>query len=253
MEGTVYTPGAGHSPPVLAGREDLVNEWQLTLNGLVAQGRVAARDMLLTGPRGVGKTSLLTAYGKAAREHHFEVVHLQAAQHHVSLVESLAGQARARVEKGESVWRKAQGALTRLSGLSVGVAGVSVGINTSDADSPRPGPVHDPGELARALDAVADAVRQDRGGGGVLVTVDELQAAHPSDLTLIAAALHRLNVDHPTSPVAFAASGLPHTIDVLTNAGVTHPDRLFVLEHIPLTLTRTQTELAIASPPSSTT
>lgn len=248
MDGIVYTPGAGHSPPMLAGREDLVSEWQLTLNGLVAQGRVAAQDMLLTGPRGVGKTSMLTAYGAAAREQGFEVVHLQAARHHVSLVEALAAQARSWLEDGEGVWRKAQDALMRLTGLSVGVAGVSVGINATSAEERIPGPVQDPGELARALGAVANAIHREHDSGGLLVTVDELQAAHPSDLTLIAAALHRLNVDHLASPVAFAASGLPHTIDVLTDAGVTHPDRLFVLEQIPLTLTPRQTELAIALP-----
>lgn len=246
MEGTLYTPGAGHSPPELVGRDDLVDEWHLMLNGLTAQGRVAAEDMLLTGPRGVGKTTMLTAYGEAASEQGFEVLNLQATRHHVSIVEALLTKARSKLEEGKGAWAKARHALERVSGASLGVAGVSVGINTRDAQTASR--VNDPGALAEALATLAQAIRDEDGGAGILITIDELQAAHPSDLTLIAAALHRLNVDHPKATVAFAASGLPHTPEVLTKAGVTHPDRLFAQETLPLALTPQQVEIAISLP-----
>ena len=50
--------------------------------------------------------------------------------------------------------------------------------------------------MAGALARLAAEVAKDHSSGGLLITVDELQvAAHP-DLALLAATLHRLNVDH---------------------------------------------------------
>ena len=56
MDQSPYTPGAGHNPPVLAGRDGLLRDWHLVLNDIVSSGRVRAQDMILAGPRGVGKT-----------------------------------------------------------------------------------------------------------------------------------------------------------------------------------------------------
>ena len=64
----------------------------------------------------------------------------------------------------------------------------------------------------------------------------------------MAATLHRLNVDHNASGVLFAGTGLPHTPGVLRKAGVTHPDRLFVLEPIPLTLDYDDARYAVVEP-----
>jgi hypothetical protein len=72
--------------------------------------------------------------------------------------------------------------------------------------------------------------------------------AADSDLSLLAAALHRLNVEHSDAVVAFAGTGLPSTLDVLIKAGVTHPDRLFDLRPIPLTLSPEDARYAIVEP-----
>ena len=66
MRDSVYTPGAGHSPRVLAGRDDLLRDWQLMLNDADSRGRVRAQDIVLVGPRGVGKTATLSAFGALA-------------------------------------------------------------------------------------------------------------------------------------------------------------------------------------------
>lgn len=71
MDGRLYSPGAGHLPPSLVGREDALRDWRLTLNDVVSVGRVAAEDALLTGPRGVGKTALLSQFATEARQHGF--------------------------------------------------------------------------------------------------------------------------------------------------------------------------------------
>lgn len=68
MDGRLYTPGAGHLPPSLVGRGDALRDWRLTLNDVVSVGRIAAEDALLTGPRGVGKTALLSQFATEARQ-----------------------------------------------------------------------------------------------------------------------------------------------------------------------------------------
>ncbi|MBK7612485.1 MAG: hypothetical protein IPJ15_14975, partial [Actinomycetales bacterium] len=99
-----------------------------------------------------------------------------------------------------------------------------------------------------ALARLAVEVAKDHSSGGLLITVDELQvAAHP-DLALLAATLHRLNVDHSGANVTFAASGLPFTTSVLNAAGVTHPDRLFEVVDVPLTLPPNDARYALVEP-----
>jgi len=80
------------------------------------------------------------------------------------------------------------------------------------------------------------------------VAIDELQVAAGADLALFAAALQRLNVDHREAAVVFVATGLPYTPEALRKAGVTHPDRLFDLRTIPLTLDPADARFAIVEP-----
>lgn len=246
MKRSVYTPGAGHSPRVLAGRDALLQHFELMLNALSVEGRVRADDLILAGPRGVGKTVTLTAFAALGRDSDYEVVNLQAAAGQAGLVESLVRRAQTRIRDNAGPWQRTKDAFDRLAGLNVGVAGVSAGISVD------PGPDHvtrpDPGTLAETLASLATEIRRDRPNGGLLITLDEVQVAQHTDLALLAATLHRLNVDHPGAAVAFAGTGLPHTPDELRKAGVTHPDRLFVLEPLPLTLSADEAAYAIVEP-----
>ncbi len=247
MEQSPYTPGAGHIPRVMAGRDGLLRDWQLVLNDIIAGGRVRAQDMILAGPRGVGKTVTVSAFAELAKDQGFEVVNLQAVSGHAGLVEALLQRARTRLAEGAGPWQRARKAFERVGGVNLSVAGLGAGIAThTQQDQPAPG--LDAGTLAHALAALAAEVRKDAHSGGVLVTVDELQVAAAPDLALLAATLHRLNVDHPSAAVLFAGTGLPFTPDVLRKAGVTHPDRLFVLESIPLTLEHDDARYAVVEP-----
>lgn len=245
MESSVFTPGAGHQPPFMAGRDQLLRDWRLGLAGTAAQGRLRARDVLLVGPRGVGKTALLGAFASIARESGFEVVNLQATAGRAGLVEGLLQRAADRQAQGSGAWSRARRSFDRVESVSLGALGVSVDVGRTVAGGPR----HvDAGTLAQALVTLAEEVRAEAPGGGVLITVDELQVASGEDLVLLAAMLHRLNVDHSQAAVLFAGTGLPHTPSVLTEAGVTHSDRLFLLENIPVTLSRDDAMLAILEP-----
>ena len=113
MEGSPFTPGAGHRPPFMAGRDQLLRDWRLGLAGTASQGRLRARDVLLVGPRGVGKTTLLGAYAAAAAESGFEVVNLQATAGRAGLVQGLLQRAADRQEQGAWAWRRARRAFER--------------------------------------------------------------------------------------------------------------------------------------------
>lgn len=246
MDSSIYTPGAGHSPPVLAGRDQLLRSWQLMLNDTSAVGRVRALDLILIGPRGVGKTATVTAFGTAAAAQGFEVVNLQAVRGQQTLVDSLLHRAQSRIQSGAGPWTRARKAFERVAGVGLGVAGFNAELSTHARENdvqPK-----DPTSLAEALATLSREVRRDHDRGGVMVTVDEMQVAHPDDLALLAATLHRLNVDHPEAVVVFAGTGLPHTPDTLRKAGVTHPDRLFMVEHLPLTLSAEDSALALVLP-----
>jgi hypothetical protein len=78
--------------------------------------------------------------------------------------------------------------------------------------------------------------------------VDEVQVAGPQDLTLLAATLHQLNVQHPDAAVSFAGSGLPTVPGDLRADGVTHPYRLFTIEEIPPELSQDEALYAVIEP-----
>jgi hypothetical protein len=151
------------------------------------------------------------------------------------LVESIVQQAAERIEHGAGPWARARRSLERVAGVSLGVAGASASVSLHKPRERGERTVF-PEMLAAALAALADDVRKDAPAGGVLLLVDEVQVAGASDLTLLAASLHQLNVHHPSAVGAFAASGLPTVPGDLRAAGVTHPDRLFTIEQIPPTL-----------------
>ncbi len=246
MDHSIYTPGAGHSPPVLAGRDELLRNWRLMLNDAASEGRVRAQDVILAGPRGIGKTAIVTAFGEIAKAQGFEVVNLQAVTGHASLVDALLHRARRRIADGAGPWQRAKQAFEWLGGVSLTVAGVGAEISARDRTDP--GDLPDPGDLAQALATLAAEVRRDAPHGGLLITIDELQVAAGPDLALFAAALQRLNVDHPDAAVVFAGTGLPFTSETLRKAGVTHPDRLFDLRSIPLTLPPDDARYAVVEP-----
>lgn len=246
MEHSPYAPGAGHMPPALVGRDEEIARWQVTLNEVRSRGRTRARDTILVGPRGVGKTVLLSRFVDEARLAGYESIDLQASRGGTSLVEYAVREIGRRAEGGETAFQRAA---KQLGG--VGVQALGFGVNVSrrtQVNVHNTEPAATPMDLARALGDLARAIRDERGRGGVLLTVDELQVASPDDLAGLAATLGRVNVDYPDAPLLFAATGLLATRDALIASGVTHPERLFTIRPIPAALADTETAQALIEP-----
>jgi hypothetical protein len=246
MLGSPYTPGAGHTPPILAGRELLESEWQQMLSDIGGAGRKRAQDTILRGPRGVGKTVLLSRFQQLAEAQGYDTITLQAAAGGGGIVDGILARAQDRLGQQRPAWQRAKAALQRLGEIHVTAAGFGAGITVNPGNAPRT--TVDPGTLALTLATLAREIRSDAPGGGLLITLDEMQVSRAPDLALTAAALQRLNVEHPDSAVAFAASALPNIDDVLRDAGVTHPDRLFVTQSLPVELGRGAAHFAIVEP-----
>ena len=71
-----FKPTAGAEPPVLIGRERVIDDFRDGIEeGVGAPGRL----MRITGPRGSGKTALLTELGDIAKSYGWHVVAVTAA------------------------------------------------------------------------------------------------------------------------------------------------------------------------------
>lgn len=73
-----YTPNAGALPPVVAGREQQMKNFEVLLARL-SRGRTE-KSMVITGLRGVGKTVLLGTFREKALGQNWVVVELEAAK-----------------------------------------------------------------------------------------------------------------------------------------------------------------------------
>lgn len=71
-----FAPGAGTPPPELAGRDEILESASVLL-GRVMAGR-AAKSLLLTGLRGVGKTVLLNEIERLASSANWQTISVEA-------------------------------------------------------------------------------------------------------------------------------------------------------------------------------
>lgn len=171
-----FKPTAGAEPPVLVGRDKVIEDFADGLaEGVGARGRL----MRITGPRGSGKTVLLTELGDMAREQGWEVVDETAREGFVSRI-------------ARTVCSTPAGADVSLD-LHLGFADVHAG--SSDDGAP---------DLREALTMRAqELTRQHR---GLLITLDEVQDADRDEMRELAAVVQHLIRER--CDIAFVFAGL---------------------------------------------
>lgn len=74
-----FAPGAGSLPPELAGRDAILESARIA-SGRAVRGK-SARSMMLLGLRGTGKTVLLNAIGRIARDEGLLVSKVESPEH----------------------------------------------------------------------------------------------------------------------------------------------------------------------------
>ena len=189
-----FRPGFGVSPRVLAGRDDLLAEFEIALD----EGPGSPlRSILVSGARGMGKTVILNELEEIARARSWLVIRLAESR---GLIEELEATTLpmllAEHDSVRAVRRRVTGG---------GVAGVG-SLTTSAQDRY---PVRESAEtmLSRLLDVLAEHET------GVLLTLDEVQAVDRDALADVAAIYQHLIRDE--REIAFAAAGLPIGVDQL--------------------------------------
>lgn len=196
-----FKPTAGATPPYLVGREDVLQEYEESLeDGPGAPARLAR----FTGPRGVGKTVMLTAVADLAGSHGWETVAETATP----------------------------GFVPRLTDGMVALArsGKYRSIEGTDEYDEKTG-------LRGAFNLLLS--RLDLKGSGLLITIDEVHSVARADLRELAAAYQHLVADKRNVSLVFA--GLPSAVhDLLNDQVLTFLRRAtpFELTDVPLPAVR---------------
>ena len=213
--GNPYRPGRGVAPPVLAGRASVLDIAEERLDVLAAGG-MPPQDLLLYGPRGNGKTTLLIELDRRARERGLRVENLP--------VDALT----ARERLVRHLQERAGLRRDRLTGVQV--AGVG-------ATAARAAPSEEIGELFRAWIGT-DEVRP------LVIVMDEIHALSPEVARPFFDAVQTAKNGSP--PFLLLAAGTPDAPRRVREAA-TYNERGF--EQLPVArLQRPETITALAEP-----
>ena len=205
-----YRPGAGRRPPVLAGREPLIEAFGTVRRKAEAFGE-GDRSWVLNGLRGVGKTVLLGELQAEATGAGWIVAKVEATAG-TPLSIALAGAlvkamrtatGRHPVSKMKRLLGVFQAFSLRLNPATGTVSlGAEVDLVKGIADS---------GRLADDLAALFEVLGETSVdlGIGTLILVDELQEASAEELTAVNTAVHELGQGAVPLPVMFVGAGLP--------------------------------------------
>lgn len=223
-----FAPGAGSSPPELAGRDDVLNSARTALQR-VLRGKPAQSQMLL-GLRGVGKTVLLNKIEEIAEEAGFLTSFIEAPEDR-SLVELLYPKIHQVLRKLSLIEKAKSATLSAMRALRsfASVFKVSVGDFDLSVD-PEPG-LADSGNLEiDVTDLFLEVGRAAQAAGkGWAMFIDEVQYLKSEELAALIVAIHRVN--QKRLPVLLFGAGLPQ-IAAIAGDAKSYAERLFIYPKI---------------------
>ena len=196
-----FHPGYGQMPPVLAGRETEQDALREVLDEL-CNGTNTPNGVLLSGPRGMGKTVLLDWFLGEAKAS-AKLINTSAAR--ITNMASLASKV------DESLESQVRASSANVSGKILGTGG-SVGQSRGEAI------------IQNYEDAIYDKISADHPGGRaankrspLVIAVDEAHTLQPD----VAVALLNIHQDlaRERVPVCLILVGTPDLLDHLRNAG----------------------------------
>lgn len=240
-----YTPGSiAHRLP---GRDVHLGRINVHLTNLSVYRQLDGRVHVFVGPRGVGKTSLLRAAQRDAQNRTFTTVWATGGDS-VSLSVDLANEFDKLVT---AKWTDAaKAALTetlKTVRLNFGVASLQLAAGKDkdkDKDKDSPEFVGAARALQQAITAAANGAVE-AGSAGLVIFVDELQAADPVGIRALAYAWQHMQAEAPELPAAVFAAGLSHTQDTVASA-VSFGER-FEYRHL-YNLSHDEAALALTAP-----
>jgi hypothetical protein len=221
-----YTPS--DRPRVFVGRGTERDRLRDRLARVAAYGEMMGPLTVVTGPRGVGKTSLLRDVASQAEQDGFVVAWVAGVKQQPFLAE-VVDRVRRALERADAV--------TRPGGARVGQVGVELnaGVAKIFARLDRPAATTAPtalvGPLEDFFEHAASLVRE-RGGSGLVVMIDELHAPLESsrsreytpepravlDAAVLLNAIQNMGGERERFPLGVIGAGLPQTKGFLTHA-----------------------------------
>ena len=222
-----YRPGAGRRPPVLAGREPLLDTFSVIQRKAAEYGE-GDRGWVLNGLRGVGKTVLLNEMQTQASSRGWITAKVEAtAGTALSVALSHALVKSMRTATG----RHPEPKLKRLLGVFKAFSlkfNPTTGVVALGADVDLVSGVADSGRFADDLAALFETMGETSRelGIGTLILVDEFQEASAEELTAVNTAVHHLGQDAEPLPVTFVGAGLPSLPAQLADA-TSYAERLY--------------------------
>lgn len=221
-----YTPNAGARPPVLVGRDDQLETFDLLLGRLLAG--YAEQSMIITGLRGVGKTVLLNEFRQRAEDADWAVVEIEVSKHDDTAFRTIMAREarRALFAIAPRVkWKaKAQRAASALRSFSLTLSPevcISAGLDVEAIEGLADSGMLD-ADLTDLFVALGEAAREHE--TGVVFLLDEIQFLTVAQLESLIAALHR-SVQR-SLPITLVAAGLPQ-IPALVGEAKSYAERLF--------------------------
>lgn len=186
-----FKPTAGMTPPVLVGRENVIDDF---LDGLAEGPGAPGRLMRITGPRGSGKTVLLSEMGTLARQAGWTVVD---------------------VSGKEQICPTVLDQLSHDRSFKKLDVTFSLPFVSAEASFERAAQA----ESFRA--AFADSVRALTGAGsGLMISVDEAQDASPEEMTVLATNVQYMIREGQNICLVFAGI-TTGVLDLLNGEGLT--------------------------------
>ena len=238
MQPSPYTPGSiARNVP---GRSELVAEFSERLSLMVDLRRMIPQISVAVGPRGIGKTSLLRSFERLAQQREVVTIWVTAGDE-VGLLPQLTEA----INDSVSTWvsDKAERLHERLTDLSITI-GVP-GIVQAKAATGRPAASERSTTKALKRLLVETAENSDH---GLLIFIDEIQAADIPGLRALAYAWQELQAERPDLMAGIFAAGLADSAQRISEAA-TFSER-FVYEPIGMLSTAAQIE-ALRDPASS--
>lgn len=220
-----FAPGAGASPPELAGRDDILKQALLVLAR--AKRGLAAKSLLVIGLRGTGKTVLLHEISEVAEKEGHYVVMIEA--HEKKPLPALLLPELRRIlfalDSGEWISEKAKRALRVLksfvSSIKLKAYDIELGIDVNPergaADS---GDLES--DLAQVFIALGEAAKDRQ--TAVAIIIDELQYLNEEELSALIMAMHKMA--QKSLPVVLVGAGLPQLVAKAGQAK-SYAERLF--------------------------
>lgn len=189
-----FKPGFGASPPLLAGRDDALQEFVYSLDdGPGAPGR----STLYTGARGAGKTVMLNAVEDEAKKNGWIVISETATPGLITRLTESRLPSQLRELDPEALKR-------RLSHLSIPVAGGGASWDTMEVHIVKM-------DLRQQVSLMCDLLAENE--TGLLITIDEIHRNQKDELgELVAVFQHAIREDRD---IAFAAAGLKAAVNDL--------------------------------------